>query len=324
MEVKDVAAGLRDQILGRTGNNILFNGPKRIDNANFRTIEKITGKEISCFVDGGNLDIIRSNSINLQLVRACGAVFEGNVRKDIIKEEFFVLTRTEIEGEDMRYIAKCYGTFNEEFIFDAYEPTLREGNFRVEISKIGETVRRYFEVIFMSKIIERIPGMAYLVRDGKLRAEIVGEEKHCSTLLSRADEKGIILAGVAKTNSIITDHGIPASSALIKRAPPGRWQYLLESGRISSHMAKLNENSRHVLYVESTDDAFSMLAENSSDAAFPGYPYGLVMADRMARVSFNEGEYYKTRLMAEMGKDWERIKDMMTTRDAHDILDNMG
>ncbi|MFB6199017.1 MAG: hypothetical protein ABEI52_12245, partial [Halobacteriaceae archaeon] len=60
----------------------------------------------------------------------------------------------------------------------------------------------------------------------------------------------------------------------------------------------------------------------SDDPVFPGYPYGLIEADRLARVSHDEAAAKRTRLQSAFGKDWERVEKRLHTRDAHDILDS--
>ncbi len=57
---------------------------------------------------------------------------------------------------------------------------------------------------------------------------------------------------------------------------------------------------------------------------FIGYPYGLIDVDREARISNKEIEFLKTQFMIKLGKDWEKVKQAMTTNNAHEILDSIS
>ncbi len=67
-----------------------------------------------------------------------------------------------------------------------------------------------------------------------------------------------------------------------------------------------------------------ILAEASKDPVFIGYPYGLIEADKLARVSNEEAEFLKVRLISKAGKERSKIIGYMKTVDAHSILDNIA
>ena len=64
---------------------------------------------------------------------------------------------------------------------------------------------------------------------------------------------------------------------------------------------------------------FGFLAVQSKDLVLPGYPYGLIKADRLARVSESEKAYHRTRFLSRLPKE---ITEEMTD-DVHEILDNV-
>ena len=66
------------------------------------------------------------------------------------------------------------------------------------------------------------------------------------------------------------------------------------------------------------------MANNCNDSVFIGYPYGLIEADKNARVSNNEKNMLLTLFSAKFGKDWEKIKESLSNLDAHEILDSIG
>ena len=66
-----------------------------------------------------------------------------------------------------------------------------------------------------------------------------------------------------------------------------------------------------------------MIAFNAKDPVFLGYPYGLIEADKFARCQENEKDYLKTRFIQKTTKDYKKIKQILNTNKAHDLLDNI-
>ena len=82
---------------------------------------------------------------------------------------------------------------------------------------------------------------------------------------------------------------------------------------------KLNKKSRHIFRFEvykknkfDVNEILTLLKINQ-DPVFLGYPYGLIEADKFARVTNNEKEYLKTILSL------KRIEE----KEAHEILDSI-
>ena len=94
--------------------------------------------------------------------------------------------------------------------------------------------------------------------------------------------------------------------------------------------AKLHEKSRHAFRIEvynrqneKIPELAAELSENSKEITFPGYPYGLIIADKMARISEKETEYIKAKIAATAGKKWEAIGRSLSAANAHEILDGI-
>ena len=65
---------------------------------------------------------------------------------------------------------------------------------------------------------------------------------------------------------------------------------------------------------------------NSTDYTFPGYPYGLIDADRLARITGAERGFYCDVLrsqLATMGK-WDKFYRHVKATDAHGLLNKLG
>lgn len=64
------------------------------------------------------------------------------------------------------------------------------------------------------------------------------------------------------------------------------------------------------------------LVENSGDALFLGYPYGLIAVDKFARISNEEKKNLRMNIL--LKAENKEIAEYLSTTDAHGILDNMG
>ena len=83
-----------------------------------------------------------------------------------------------------------------------------------------------------------------------------------------------------------------------------------------SWYCRLHPSSARIIRVEGalTDERFETLLIASSDAAIPGYPYVLVLADRFARISNREAKALALESAARFGLDIGSL---------HDVLDSL-
>ena len=65
------------------------------------------------------------------------------------------------------------------------------------------------------------------------------------------------------------------------------------------------------------------MVSNSKDISFPGYPYGLIDADSVARVSGDGMDAYRVPLLSEISKrgGWKKVSRHVCSGDAHGVLD---
>jgi NurA-like 5'-3' nuclease len=140
--------------------------------------------------------------------------------------------------------------------------------------------------------------------------------------------------GLSKTTALLTQKGNTAVAVLKNSANRDMWAYYLGKANEKNHNAyiyflKLNVKSDYVLRFEAANNKYgkeviSLLSENSRDPIFPGYPYGLIDADRYARVSKKEKEALRLQLMVLLGKEGNKVKPYLNAMNAHDILDNIS
>jgi hypothetical protein len=72
------------------------------------------------------------------------------------------------------------------------------------------------------------------------------------------------------------------------------------------------------------NEIFSQISKNSRDLTFPGYPYGLIDADRFARISEEEAKGYKVMFLSQIAKN-NKADSFASVHaiDAHDILNEL-
>ncbi|OIO27683.1 hypothetical protein COX86_02170 [Candidatus Micrarchaeota archaeon CG_4_10_14_0_2_um_filter_60_11] len=305
--------------------------PLAFDEARFQSFEAEAGR-LTC-VDGGNASVINTPNLSVQLVRVYRNEFDGGERKTSEESEFLVITRVEpASGGQMLLKAETMPLngpklLQEDLAFDWADATLAQGGFKASPSALGAVARRFAEWKMACRCFNP-------VRDGTLQTSVTNE-----SIFSRkayAESKGVFSA-LAKTSSLYTTTGLPLVSAVArlagKRAAPWVYGPLCVNSQPDHEadlfVAKLHENATHCFRFEVKRgcDALSVLpalAFQASDLAFLGYPYGLVDADKRARVPFEEARQMQGVMRQEIGEGaWREIELDSCAVDAHDFLDRV-
>ncbi len=292
---------------------------------NYHAIGKGTGRTL-LFADGGNCEVITAPGMALHMIRNAAVVVKGNKMVASRKREFYAVASSE-EKDGIRKIAAT--------IYSGSEPETIEGK-ATSPEAFCDSLRKASEIKFAIEMIEGIVNDGMVVLDGTLEAVNDMEKRHFDELYYAAEKKGVTIAALAKTTSIITDKGSPFAAMLNARGPEKEWFYhpiaeINSEYHIAEMLfAKLHEKSNHVfrtevckMQKERISEVVAELKENARELTFPGYPYGLIIADRLARVSEKEADYLKAKMFAAAGSKWKNVKRSMAAVDAHEILDNM-
>lgn len=306
-----------------------------IDKKNFHKINKINSDRKISFVDGGNQEIIKAANFSLQLIRVYFNIFKNNKKIKVGKREFFALIRT----DNLDYVVDFFGNYFDELkdlCFDSMDKNLRTGNHRVVISRIGDIVRRFSELIFATEVANFLENGDLIVLDGDLKADRPGEREFLDSLYGKSVEKGVVVAGLSKTTSLLTEKG-NSLGALLNQKMKGEWYYYPivkienENHKAEMFFVRLSSKGKRIFRFEVSketkfeiDELLTLLMKNARDPIFLGYPYGLIDADKFARITNSETEYYRTMIMAKLGKEWENIEKFTSALDAHEILDNIS
>ncbi|MBW2981806.1 DNA double-strand break repair nuclease NurA [Candidatus Woesearchaeota archaeon] len=329
-----------NEIVSKECKNILIEQGKTIpiSKDNFNKIEKNDSNNKILFIDGGNAEILKAVNFSLQFIRIGGIIFENNKKIKSIKKEFYFLIHSFIEDSKLQYKTEVFGDIIlDNLVFDSMDKTIMNGQQRADISKIGGICRRFSEISFAKEIVDELSHGDIIVLDGSLRCCVTNEKEFMQRLYDKAAGKGIIVNALAKTNRIFSDQGGCFVSELNKLGTEDMWYYypIVElndpnyQARIS--FVKLNKKSNYIFNFEQYNgqeekikEVVGLLSKNSNDAVFPGYPYGLILADKLARVSNKEKTYLLTMFQIKAGKEWNKIKEHLNVLDAHDILDDIS
>jgi len=220
---------------------------------------------------------------------------------------------------------------------NSLDETIKQGISRASISNVANVIRRFSELKTAINIIDNLDKNGIIVLDGSLQCTFTNEKKYFEELYKKAIDKNIIICGLSKTTTLMTDKGNSIINALNKFNIDGKWLYYpVVEIKSSNHKAdlsfvKLHEKSKYIfkfeIYKEQKqyiNDVINLISNNCKDSVFIGYPYGLIEADRQARVSTQEKGMMLTILSTKFGKDWEKIKESLSNVDAHEVLDSIS
>jgi hypothetical protein len=306
-----------DKIL--TENNNEF----EINKENFSNINLIKTDKKVTFIDGGNLEILRSPSISLFFNRIYACTYQKNKRVKKYLVEFFLLITTKKIKDEIFFETEYFFVKNkinlQKYEFNSYDKTITQGNSRAKISIIGNVIRRFSEIILASEIDET----DYIVIDGSLEDKFT----HEINLIKKIKKQ---VCGFCKTNELLTKNGNTTTLYLTNNTDKKSWIYYLGNIKyMKTYFTKLIEKSKYIFRIdfmntENTNEIISLLANNSKDPIFYGYPYGLIDADKFARVSNREKEQLMIKLRFMFKEKFEKLLPLIHSLDAHSILDNIG
>ncbi|MDP7115853.1 MAG: DNA double-strand break repair nuclease NurA [Candidatus Woesearchaeota archaeon] len=298
-----------------------------IKKENFKKITQTDSNKKIAFIDGGNSEILKTANISLQLIRVYYTIYQNNKRIESKKIESFILVNSKKGNNQLSYQTSI---FNKELLpsnpeFDIHDNTLSEGRHTVNISKIGETIRRFAELHLAETITDKTD---IIVLDGSLQSSVTNEINYFNALYKKAIEQNTIITGLCKSTTLLTEKGNSLTNTLSLLEPKETWYYhpIVESEH-QDHQAnifftKLHSLSKHIFRFEvykaqspNINEILTLLKQNSKDPIFLGYPYALIEADKFARVSNNEKEYWNTILTT-------KIK--INKKDSHEILDTIS
>ncbi len=286
--------------------------PVPLHEENFTQIAVKNTAEILTFIDGGNAEILKTPDYSLQFLRFAAVSFKNNKRVFQKIKEGYILVSAQKQIVTQQY---GFDIFFPQFALD--NPLLKNSDTRTKLNTVANMFRSVYEIEFAKQM------HGIIILDHSLMPANHLEERALHELYNI--NKDII--GLNKTTALLCNNGESIISALQNFEKKGMWCYYPV---FSTHehallsFVKLHPLSKHVFRVEIPKDNkehlqefASILASISHDNAFIGYPYGLIVADQLARVSNREKETLQTLFFNHAGKEFN------TALDAHDILNRM-
>ena len=310
----------------------------KIDAKNFHGLNPSMNNKKIAFIDGGNAEIIGSGSFSLSLIRVCYAIYQNNKKILTKKLEFFCFTHAVNKNNEIYYAASFFNINGSmdlgEISFTSFDPTLMHGMNRAAINNVPSAIRRFAE-LKLAKLASSNKLADIIVLDGSLQGTLTNENKYLNELYDSCTENNVILTALSKTTSLFTDNGNLLSAVLGSIAKLPIWFYY-PVAEISNHnhkaemfFVKFHSKSRHVFRLEifniqrlNAEESINELASNCIDPVFIGYPYGLVEADRVARVSNQEREMIKTMILVKLRN--KNVEKYLNASNAHEILDKIS
>lgn len=297
------------------------------------------------FVDGGNKIVDRLPSFTTSLNRVCFTMYEGERRiepKDARSAEFFSLT--EFAKRQDRTIAetRLFHRADDKHLMPN-EDDLAIVIHKTEQRAVAEYRPRKFAEwkLATSVAIDELGSGDILVIDGSLQTGSEKETNYAHELYNMASSKGITLCGLSKTSRVMTEAGHlllpPIRKAGLKALGRAKWWVPVGAQKGGgddkgySMVVRLHEDSDYVFRLEilkeqydkeTADRVASSLASNSRDSAIPGYPYGAIEADSMARVRSSYARAARNTLLAGLMShpEWREYERNARAVDMHDRL----
>ncbi len=266
------------------------------------------------FIDGGQAEILSGGNLNLSFIRVFAQVMKHHQKISSHKYEFYLLTTARYQKGDIWYEGKIFPvegflSIDElDLIICSTDSSIKSGSERAPISKVASMARRFAELI-----VARTINADHVLLDGTLEPTYKQEEKYLAKLPSS-------VSALAKTCSLFTTCGNSPVVLLQKLSPFQQcWQYHIEE---NSYFVKLHPRAKHIFRFSGNAFILPLLLEQSTDPLFLGYPYGLILADQLGRVSNSEKNSLKMNLL--LRDENREIVEYLNSMNAHDILDSFG
>jgi hypothetical protein len=359
---KRIAEFLDSEIEERDLGQPFFGGPDfelfPFPPVSFVPIKDVKSGVRAAYVDGGNQEVLGAPNFSVQINRVYFNIFRGRERvlpKSLpMKIEFYSVTMSDFRQGEIFYDTRVF-PLREEFAdlipeerhlsFSSLDRTVTLGTQRADVRTVASMARRFAEWEIAKHIVEKeLEEGELIVHDGSLQTSHTNEQTYTSRAFDAAVQKGVIFTGISKTSTLFTTTGLSLLGAVQKLAEEcavkGPW--CVPMAKVISvqydafiYVVKLHESAKYVfrfdiygeqargMSEESLCNVTSVLASNSKDIRFPGYPYGLIDADAFARVGENEVGKYQTLVLSEISRlgKWEKVSRQVCSGDAHTVLD---
>ncbi len=356
----DLFQELSDDLENTETNQILLSEndiPIPINDEKFQEIKNLSESRKIAFVDGGDGILEEAPNFLITINRIYFSMFKDKKRispKSLKSRiEFFSSVVTKILNEDNKkeitYKTKLFPYNKKDMQFLPEEIDLQSKTSSttiLESERLTSLSRRFAEWKLSQEVVKNeLTKGDIIVKDGSLQSNFKNETKYANQLYELAIEKGVIVCGLSKTSRLIDLEQAEPIITKIKRFSEksnlDKWYF--EIGRLPGDdmgfnlIAKFHKNSNYVFRFEilaeqyekmsdlEKNEILASFANNSSDMAAIGYPYGFVDADRFAQVRKNELPMYKGMLISQIGNhpEYRKFHSLVSSTKFHDELNKV-
>ncbi len=309
----------------------------RIDSKNFHELSLFGEEKPLLAIDGGNAQILSGPNFSLHFMRIAAVSYQQKQRALQSVSEFICFIEAKENNGVLHYTVSFFGDapFSEPLGFDSQTITLDGERYSTEMEHIAGMIRRRAELLYAKRIVEESDSLMVAI-DGSIKAKTKEEYNVLKDLLDAARKKEMMVGFLSKTCRLLTRSASGLSSALQDRGPKSSWLYYpvfeVSNEYYLGEMCfvRLHSSSKHVFRLEidsackeKLQDYVRILSSYSSDPLFFGYPYPLLAADSFARISKKDEEYARALLLSKV-KNKERLSYLLSSVDAHDVLDSIS
>ncbi len=283
----------------------------KFDAHNFLPLNSTHSTNPITFIDGGEAQIINAGNFSISFIRVAAVTFNGLQKQTQHIEEFYLFTSAKTIDGKVWYTATIFADKpplinTDNLVVLSHDPMLTTSSQRAPIERITSMARRFAELALAASIKEGI-----VVLDGTKDKSYPNEEKYLSKLSPQ-------VCALAKTSTLFTQQGNNISLFLQEQGPKQCWIYPTPQ----TNFVKLHPNAKHVFRFSGEPQQAQALLALSADPIFIGYPYGLIIADKLARVSNSGTASLRNRLL--LNTQYKELMKYLNVNNAHSILDNIG
>ncbi|MFT4304676.1 MAG: DNA double-strand break repair nuclease NurA [Candidatus Woesearchaeota archaeon] len=261
------------------------------------------------FIDGGNNEIFSTPKIKLNIVKISTIFFNNGIRNKILNYECYLL----IQNNKINLFENKKNN---------YSWVMSENKERnVEI------FRRLNELNLAKELSQKFKN-SYIIIDGTLKQQFK-ESDNEKSILNLIYKKHYNILSISKSNKENIDliYNLINNSNLKNKT----WKTnIINNENFNSLYAKLHSKSKYIFKIDfnsnlnqiNINKILNNLVHNSSDPIFQGYPYGLILADKFAKVSNNEINLNKTIFKTKINSEnFEKEENFLNI---HDKLDSIN
>jgi hypothetical protein len=285
-------------------------GEKEFDERNFRETKGESSRIFS--IDGGNALIGDGGTWSISKAKTAVVGYENGkrIKEDVVFNLFMLIRK------------------NGEIILndDIKIPEIEFNNIKFEDAP--SEVRKILEFMTTIKVLDELKSGDVLLIDSLLKPDHGFQEKIIDEMIQKAEKKNVHLLGVAKTSRLSTKSGRSLIGLLSEAGmKPFPWYYYPisdEKTDFKDMVIKFHPKSKYCYRCNliGSEIALSTATMYSNDAELVGYPYPLLRADKIARISSYEKEADRRNLSItarKMGLD--KIEYDILSQDMHARLD---